>query len=354
MVDTNVLIVGGGLAGLSAAYALAGQGRDFLLVEARDRLGGRILSETFGDGRFDLGPAWFWPGQPRIASLIGALGLSAFPQYGSGDLLIEDANGAVQRTVNTVSMQGSMRVMGGLASVIEALVERLPQDRIKQKMPVKALTKTDQGVRATTEDGKTLLARQVILTIPPRLAHLLAFDPPLPLEASYALGSIPTWMAGHAKAVAIYNQPFWRDAGLSGDAMSHRGPMLEIPDASSAADGPYALFGFLGVPPHMRKDAEGLRQAILDQLGRIFGKAAAAPSKVLFKDWSFDLYTATPADHHPQNAHPHYGLPASLTNLWDGRLIMGGTEVAPQFGGFLEGALEAAESAVAHLQRINA
>lgn len=78
---TDVLIVGGGLAGLSMADALHRAGRKFALLEARDRLGGRIKAARVGDSAFDLGPAWFWAGQPRIAALIdrfGQRGLSNF------------------------------------------------------------------------------------------------------------------------------------------------------------------------------------------------------------------------------------------------------------------------------------
>ena len=59
----KTLIVGGGLSGLSGlalAEALEAQGRDYVLVEARERFGGRILTEHLEDGYFDLGPAWFW------------------------------------------------------------------------------------------------------------------------------------------------------------------------------------------------------------------------------------------------------------------------------------------------------
>jgi monoamine oxidase len=63
--DTQVAIVGGGLSGLNTARLIGEAGADFQLFEARDRLGGRILTvdETgapSGDG-FDLGPSWIWP-----------------------------------------------------------------------------------------------------------------------------------------------------------------------------------------------------------------------------------------------------------------------------------------------------
>lgn len=99
---TEVLIVGGGLAGLSLADKLAREGVDFLLVEAQNRLGGRILTEDISGGAFDLGPAWFWPGQPRMAQLIDRLGLRYFEQYSAGDIVFQDQSGAVHKTVVTV------------------------------------------------------------------------------------------------------------------------------------------------------------------------------------------------------------------------------------------------------------
>ena len=56
---TENLIIGAGLSGLYLAYKLEQQGKDYLILEARDRLGGRIHDH---DG-LDLGPTWFWPGQ---------------------------------------------------------------------------------------------------------------------------------------------------------------------------------------------------------------------------------------------------------------------------------------------------
>src|SRR5574337_1360095 len=82
MLDT--VIVGGGLCGLALASKLEAQGDDYALFEARDRLGGRILSARCETARMvvDLGPAWFWPEiHPRMASLVADLGLSSFPQW---------------------------------------------------------------------------------------------------------------------------------------------------------------------------------------------------------------------------------------------------------------------------------
>lgn len=168
-------------------------------------------------------------------------------------------------------------------------------------------------------------------------------DPPLPASATQAMNVISTWMAGQAKAVAVYDSPFWKEAGLSGDAMSRAGPIVEIHDASPTGTGPYALFGFVGVPASHRQNETQLRDAVLAQLRRLFGPDAGAPLHLFLKDWAYDPFTATQADQEPLFAHPRYGLPSELTGLWDGQLMFAGSEVADQFGGYLEGALEASD-----------
>ena len=348
--QTDTLIIGGGLSGLSIAATLAQQDRDFVLVEARDRLGGRILSTTVQGQAYDLGPTWFWPGQPRIAALIRGLGLRHFDQFSDGALLYEDQTGPVQRGPAHASMQGSYRLHGGLSSLIRALANKVPADAIRLQTAVRALRKTARGVAVTCASGQTVTAQRVILTLPPRLAAELEATPAFDPSVLHALRDSPTWMAGQAKAVAVYPRRFWRDTGLSGDAMSRRGPMVEIHDASPPGDGPGALFGFIGLPPHLRSDLPALQDAVHAQFVRLFGPDAAAPITLKIKDWAQDGATTSGRDLQPLHAHPRYGLPPALSGLWDNRLIFGGTECAPQFGGYLEGALEAAENAVAVLQ----
>lgn len=343
--QSDILIVGGGLSGLALATRLHAAGRDVRLIEARDRLGGRILSEE----GFDLGPAWFWPGQPRIAALTDRLDLKRFDQYTTGALTFEDEQGRVERGLGWASMEGSWRLEGGLGRLIEALAQELPQESIHLSAHVTQVTRTTSGVTTTKAGGATCHASHIVLALPPRIARGLAFDPALPDAALCAMKATPTWMAGQAKAVALYDRPFWREAGLSGDAMSRRGPMVEIHDASPATGGPSALFGFIGVPAAARQDSDALKEALRDQLGRLFGPEAANPAKLLLKDWARDVFTATDLDQRPLHAHPHYGLPAALSDLWDGRLILSGTETAAQFGGYLEGALEAADTVYARL-----
>lgn len=350
MISTDVLIIGGGLSGLALADHFQRAGVDYHLVEARARFGGRIKVLGSSAGEFDLGPSWFWPGQPRIAAMAERFGLKVFDQYATGALSYENERGEVLRDQGWSSMQGSLRAEGGMAALIEALVNTLPKASLTLDQPIGRLVRTGEAIEAFDADGALVArSRRVALALPPRIATKIAFEPTLSEVAERTMLSINTWMAGHAKFVAVYDTPFWRAAGLSGDAMSRHGPMIEMHDASDPRFGSGAIFGFLGVPANVRA---GQNQAVIDaciaQLVRIFGEQAQTPNEATLQDWAFEPETSIEADHTPPAGHPHYGMPQALSDLWDGKLLFASTEVAPQFGGFLEGALEAAENA-AHL-----
>lgn len=361
---TETVIVGGGLSGLYAAFRLSRQDRDFLLLEGRGRLGGRILSNSAPATRsanapvgFDLGPTWYWPDQPRMAGLLRELKIESFQQATQGASRYEDPQRGVESFRSPGMIPPSFRVAGGMARIIDGLVERLPAERLRCGTRVTAIAKTPGGLEITlvddTGEERQSVAERVLLAIPPRLAaRSIAFTPTLPAPLLETLAGIPTWMAGHAKVVAVYERPFWRDHGLSGHAFSHSGPAMEIHDASQP-DGPAALFGFLGIPAAQRRThAEAtLKAAAVTQFERLFGPEAARPQALFLKDWAKDPLTATEDDLAPLYEHPAYGLPAaakeSLSALWEGRLVFCVTEAAKSQGGYLEGALVAAEAATA-------
>ncbi|WP_425039778.1 flavin monoamine oxidase family protein [Primorskyibacter sp. S187A] len=348
---TETLILGAGLSGLSLAVDLSERGRACHVLEARDRIGGRILTTGAGDGAFDMGPAWFWGGQPRLAARLERLNLRQFEQYASGALSFEDEHGHVERVGGMSSMEGALRIEGGAARLTEALAARLPAGALTLSAHVTSIARHAHGIRAETSSGLVVEAEQVVLAMPPRLAAEISYTPALPDETDHSMRAVPTWMAGQAKVVAVYPRAFWRVAGLSGDAMSRRGPMVEIHDASAHDESYAALFGFVGLPPQSRGAIDTLEELCIAQLVSLFGAQAAHPTAVYAKDWAADPFTATPQDRQPLFAHPRYGLPETMENLWDNRLVFAGTEVAPVFGGYLEGALEAAEAALAVLER---
>ncbi|MDG1118408.1 MAG: FAD-dependent oxidoreductase [Flavimaricola sp.] len=322
----EVCIIGAGLSGLALASALRAQGRNVTVLETRDRTGGRVLSHN----GHDLGPAWIWPHNRRMLALLPRLGLRCFPQHAAGRLVFEDAAGTIRRDLEFATMGGALRVAGGLASVTDALAAEVG-DGLRLGQHVLRLTEDAEGVLVATK-SETMRAEHVVLALPPRLAAGLGV----------AVPDVPTWMAGQAKLVASYPTPFWRDEGLNGDAISHRGPLAEIHDASPSGAETGALFGFI-LPGATR--APEFRDAAIAQLVRLFGPRAAKPDEVLIKDWSTDPATAVTADRTPPSGHPNY-RPLQQTS----RLIFAGTEAAPEDGGFLEGALAAAEAALTSLR----
>ena len=338
---TDIVIIGGGLSGLALADKLQRAGRDFLLVEARDRLGGRIDVLRDGESAFDLGPSWFWPGQPRMDALARRLGLTTFAQHAAGELSYEDENGAVQRGMGYASMEGSYRIEGGMMALVAGLAAQIAAPQLRRNAPVVEINQSGIVILA---NGDTISAGRIVLAVPPRVIAKIKITPDFDVAAWQSLANIPTWMGGQAKFIATYARPFWREQGLSGDAMSRRGPMVEIHDASAMDGTPGALFGFIGVPASQRNgQGDVLSAACVAQLGHLFGPEALTPQKNELRDWAYAPQTASSLDHQPPPGHPRYGLPTALRHLWQGKLIMGSTEVASQFGGFLEGALSAAE-----------
>jgi monoamine oxidase len=352
--SAQVLVIGGGLAGLTAARALHRAGIGFQLIEARGRLGGRILSVDAsgkGAGPFDLGPSWFWPGmQPAFGRFVQAAGVQSFPQSDAGDLVFQRGPASVQRYPGMRQEPASMRMGGGTAALITALARDLPPDAIRLNVRATKLSLSSGGVEVTVSTGQVLSAPQVLLALPPRLvAAQIAFDPPMSPEVVRLWQCTPTWMAPHAKFVAVYEHAFWRDAGLSGAARSQTGPLVEIHDATTA-DGQAALFGFVGVPAvaRARVGEAAVIAACVQQLGDLFGPLAVHPKVTLYKDWASDPLTATPDDLMVGD-HPSPTRQPWVEGAWQQHLTLIGSETSRTEPGYLAGAQEAAERGVAAL-----
>ncbi len=369
MIDTDVLIVGGGISGMHTAYQLQKRGIGFILIEARDQMGGRILSKNYdmnsqydaNKPAYDLGPSWFWPGQKNMEALVHELDLtdSVFPQQGSGEAVYEDQQGNIQKGFYGISMQGIYRMKAGMRQFISKLEQEITTENIKTSTQLSALEYQGEQIVASLTDNSSaeinsfqITSNKVVIALPPRIAmSSIEFKPSLPEPRINELNSYATWMAGHAKLLAIYESPFWLEQGLSGDAVSQLGPIREIHDASShpndsddsIAEG-YALFGFVGVPASNRKGNEyEIKKAAVKQLVRIFGKEAANPVDLVLQDWAQEEFTSTEFDQ-ICGGHASSSISKSTESTFDHRLIWSGTETADHrqgSNGLLEGALEA-------------
>jgi monoamine oxidase len=128
-VDVDVVVVGAGFAGLTAARALADAGRSVAVLEARDRVGGRTCTEERLGTWIDLGGQWIGPGQDRIVALVDELGFTTYPQREDGDDVLLVAGGA-QRvpTVAAGVADDDLVSYIELVGALEAIAEQVSTD----------------------------------------------------------------------------------------------------------------------------------------------------------------------------------------------------------------------------------
>lgn len=149
---------------------------------------------------------------------------------GGGLLRLSQTRGGAQQTRLTA---GTQALAVGLA--------RSLGDRVIHGAPVRSIAQTPDLVRVRTDAGEAK-GRFAIVAVPPALAGRIAYDPPLPAARDQVSLRMP--MGSVVKCVAFYDRPFWREAGLSGEAISDSGPVTLVFDDSpeDAAHGALVAF----------------------------------------------------------------------------------------------------------------
>ena len=130
----DVVVVGAGLAGLSAARAIRRAGHSVLVLEARDRVGGRTENHDLGNGHHgDMGGTWIGPTQTEIAKLAKQMGVHAFDQPDNGNQLYYD--GTLRLPYNdSTPLLGTAPPDPTILPDIAAIVEEI--DLMAQSVPV--------------------------------------------------------------------------------------------------------------------------------------------------------------------------------------------------------------------------
>jgi monoamine oxidase len=126
MHDADVIVVGGGIAGLTAALELTESGRTVAVLEARDRVGGRTWSGKLEGADIDWGGQWIGPGQTRMYALLQKLGLRPFPTFDTGRKVLE-MRGRISTYSGTIPWMAPWKLaqMQAAISIIDAWAARL-------------------------------------------------------------------------------------------------------------------------------------------------------------------------------------------------------------------------------------
>ncbi|MFM9134790.1 MAG: flavin monoamine oxidase family protein [bacterium] len=433
----DVVVVGAGLAGLTAARRLVERGHDAVVVEAQSRVGGRTCAEVVDGVMVDVGGQWIGPAQRRMVALGEELGLATFPTYDAGRKVLDLAgrvttySGSIpalaphhlallqatiwridamaarvppadpwnaprarawdrrtlggwmvstipSRTVRDV-MRAAIRVIfgaepdelsllhalwyigqgGGILSLAEirdgaqdrrfvsgahavsTALAALLAERVRLGEPVNAVVREGDQVRVLTESGEHA-ARRVVIAVPPHMAARIRFEPGLPPDRDALMQRMP--MGATVKFHAVYDRPFWRDDGLSGELVCTHGPVSVTFD-NTQADGRHpALVGFsVGAAARILGSLapDEQRRVVTGALVRGFGARAARMTGFLAKDWAADPWA---------RGCPTAGMPAGVMGIYGpalrrpcGRVHWCGTETAMEWTGYMEGAVESGE-----------
>jgi monoamine oxidase len=432
--QADVVVIGAGFAGLTAARTIAETERSALVLEARDRVGGRTESVTVAGTVVDLGGAWAGPTQDHLYRLAEEMGVEHFPQWHRGAPVILHGGRATPVTAETTGWdQEDLDAEAALVSAIDDLAATVPLeapwntpdagrldtitaaqwlsdhaattggrdivagtvrnvfatepenlsllhlafyvaagggwqsvvgledgaqkhrfvggtqeiavrlaralgDTVRLGWPVRRIEHSDRAVTAIGDRG-TVTAQRAIVAIPATLTGRIDYQPPLPGVRDQLTQRVPA--GSTIKFHAVYDRPFWRDAGLNGIIQSTDAFCRITLDGTPPDGAPGVIVGFLEGAIALaaaRLDSADRRRRVLDTLAQAFGERAAAPLDYLERDWTAEPWTrGCYGSHLPPGAWTQFG-PALRAPI--GRLHWAGTETATRWMGYIDGAIE--------------
>jgi monoamine oxidase len=290
---------------------------------------------------WDIAAEPLWGVEPPEVSLLYALAYIA----AAGN---EKQKGSVLRLLTTPGGAQEARFVGGSQRIPLRVAKRLGS-QVVLGAPVRRIEQ-ERGRVLVTSDRLVVEAKAVIVAVPPVLAARIDYTPALPRAHRRLL---PRILPGHLiKWEAVYDEPFWRGQGLSGQVVSDGGPANTTFDNTPPKGSPGIMFGFVGgaqARRFARLSKAGRRRAVLDNFVTYFGDEARTPSSSFEMNWSREAWTrGCPVGHTELGVLHRYG-PALRRPV--GRIHWAGTETAGYWNGYMDGAVRSGERSAEEIMR---
>lgn len=341
-IGQRVVIIGGGLSGLTLAYLLGKKGIQAQILEASPRLGGRIQTiKGKNDTPLELGATWFSDIHPNLLELIDELGLQKYPQFSRGISFFKTKSfEPAQQFFVPEAESSSYRIAGGTQSLIERLSKNIEPKNITLNAKVNSIKEFNDELLIETNSGQTFHADKAIVCLPPQLAiSSIQYQPNLGTEVEHIFSNVQTWMLGSIKFVLEYEEAFWRQNGQSGMLYSHTGMVGEMYDHSNFEENKFGFTGFLSGAAAIYSQ-EMRKELLLQQLHEFFGDKILSPLSYFDKIWTDEYISGeNQIIHRPHQNNGHKLLQDSYLGR---KLYFSSTETSSSYPGYMEGAVVAA------------
>jgi monoamine oxidase len=342
----EITILGAGLSGLLIAYRLKKLGFQIQILEARERIGGRISTLISKDTPVEMGATWFGNQHTHLKALLAELKLNHFEQYSSGATFYEPYSTAPPQMVEIPSDAPSYRIQGGTSSLIHALAKDVKDDELLLNQTVTSLNFENEKVSIQT-NHHIFETDIIISTLPPALlVNNIQVKPSFEAAFVKIAKTTTTWMQDSIKVALVYATPFWKNRNLSGTIFSNVGPVTEFYDQSNVAHTRFALGGFVaGNMAQLSKPER--KEYILQHLVKMFGVDASNYLSYEEVIWAEEPFTKSKLqDEVKVYPHQNNGHPIFNQSYFNHQLYLAGTETSPIFPGYMEGAVVAANNLV--------